>query len=54
MRKISSLAHSLSQSDSDAEIARTKATLDDMFFSIYNIKDRDVYRMIEEGQQRLF
>lgn len=54
MKKISALAHSLSRTESESEIARTRATLDDMFFSIYNIKDRDVYRMLEEGQQRLF
>ena len=54
MKKISSLAHSLSQAGSESDMARTRETLDDMFFSIYNIKDRDVYRMIEEGQERLF
>ena len=54
MKKISSLAHSLSQPGSESDMARTRETLNDMFFSIYNIKDRDVYRMIEEGQERLF
>jgi methylase of polypeptide subunit release factors len=54
MKKISSLAHALAQSPSAEETARARATIDDMFFSIYNIRDRDAYRMIEEGQGRLF
>ena len=54
MKKITSITHALSLTSSADEEENYRSILDDMFMSIYRIKDRDAYKMMEEGQVGLF
>jgi type I restriction-modification system DNA methylase subunit len=54
MTRITDITYAIAHSTSDSEVSRSKAVINDMFLSIYKIRDKDANRMIEAGQMELF